>query len=62
MLSAADVYGYRGTDHRVHLLSPWEFTVQWGTTRWNEPYMSEEKYIALKDSGDNFTLEPGRDF
>ena len=66
---------YRGTDARVYLLSSWEFTANWDAvalrppttpnyfmTQWNEPEMTEEKCIALRDSGEDFILEPGRDF
>ena len=29
VLSTAEVYGWRGKDHRLYCLSPWEFTSLW---------------------------------
>ena len=31
-------------------------------TKWKIPNMTNEKYITLRDSGEDFTLEPGQDF
>ena len=37
VLSTAEVYGWRGKDHRLYYLSPWEFTSLWEVQRLQPP-------------------------
>ena len=37
-----EVYGYRGTDARVHYLSPWEFVMFWAVVPITKPRKSAE--------------------
>ena len=66
-----DIYGYRGTDKRVHYLSPWEFMSLWGAVQLFPPCSQTDKvcticleggleyYNAHKHDAQGATLKPG---
>ena len=64
MRSDVDLYGYRGSDARVFLLSPWEFWTHWYAeellpptsesyclTVWVPSEMDGKKFKCLKEAG-----------